>query len=200
MFTKVNLTQNCITPTHCQFFIHPSVSRASHWTLSMKFVVKGLLSHLASLNTMKGFNVVPSHFPVRQTETRTLMCSVDFMGTTFEPVFSTEVLETISFQTGVLSIAKMLASWKLNCFWIRQTCITYAMIQSTIYDGFFWEVAVFLLGENPCLHINFSHTTSTTSNKGIFDDRIIKNAFGLSHNHFSTDMEDLASFPIDPVC
>ena len=60
-----------------------------------------LYSRLVPLNTMKGFDLVPSAFPVRQTETRTLSCPVNFIGTFFEPVVSTVVLETILFQTGV---------------------------------------------------------------------------------------------------
>ena len=46
-------------------------------------------------------------------------------------------------------------------------------------------------------------TSSTTTNKQIFDGRIVvffvKNAFGFSHDHFSNDMEHLALFLIDPV-
>ena len=116
---------------------------------------------------MKGFNLVPSAFLVRQTETRILSCPVDFMGTSLKPVFSTVVLNTISFQTDVSSIAKMSPSWKLNCFWIRRTCITYATIRSTIYNGSFWAAVVFLLRENSCLRINFSHHARLATNDSL---------------------------------
>ena len=162
------LTKNFVISTQRQFFIHPPVCRVSHWTLSMKFVVKGLLFRLAPLNTMKGFNlVVPSTFPVRQAETRILSCPVDFMWTSFEPFFSTVVLETISIQTDVSPIAIMSASWKLNCFSIQRTYITYATMQSNIYDGSLWAVVVFLLRENPCLYINFSHHPRLATNESL---------------------------------
>ena len=41
---------------------------------------------------MKSFNLAPSAFPVRQTETRTLSCPFSFVVTSFEPVVSTVVL------------------------------------------------------------------------------------------------------------
>ena len=43
----------------------------------------------------------------------------------------------------------------------------HAMIRSTIYDGSFWAVVVFLLREYPCLRINFSHHPRLPTNKSL---------------------------------
>ena len=115
-------------------------------------LIVGFVSYLTLENG--GLNLASTIILVLQA-TRTLLCPVDFMGTSFETVFSTVVLDTISFLTDVSSITIMLASWKLNCFWIRRTCITYAAIRSFKYDGSFWAVVVFYLREKPCLRINF---------------------------------------------
>ena len=125
-------------------------------------LILGFVSYLTLENG--GLNL-PSTIILVLQAARTLLCPVDFMGISFETVFSTVVLDTISFQTDVSSITIMLASWKLNCFWIRRTCITYAAIRSFKYDGSFWAVVVFCLREKPCLCINFSHHPLLTTNE-----------------------------------
>ena len=73
----------------------------------------------------KVFHFVPSHFPIqgKVTDTGTLPCPVDFIGTSRAPGDSTVVLDTISFHTGVSSIAKISESANECCFGNRRTCI-----------------------------------------------------------------------------
>ena len=72
---KISLHQRNINSS----FIHPLAELATeHCLLNLWW--RALLSRVAPLSIMEGFNLVPSTFPVRQTETRTLSCPVNFMG------------------------------------------------------------------------------------------------------------------------
>ena len=122
---------------------------------------------------MKGFNLVPSTFLVRQRETRILSCPVDFMGTSFEPVFSTVVLNTISFQADVSSIAKMSPSWKLNCFWIQRTCITDTIIDTINHIQWILLSSCSFSSKRELMPSHKLFTPCTNSNKWFFDGRIV---------------------------
>ena len=148
-WTKISLHQRNINSS----FIHLLAELATEYYL-LNSLWRAVLSHLKPLNIMKHLNLVPFAFLVRQTETRTLSCPVDFMRTSFEPIFSTVALETISFETNVSSIVIMSHLWKISCFWLWRTCITYATIRSTIYHASFWAVLFFLLREHTGLRFD----------------------------------------------
>ena len=50
---------------------------------------------------MKGLHLLQSAFPVKQTHKWTLSWLVDFIGTSYDPITSSLVLETMSFQTTI---------------------------------------------------------------------------------------------------
>ena len=56
---------------------------------------------LARLNKIKGLQLLQSAFPVKKTHTQTLSWLVDFIGTSYDPITSSLVLKSMSFQTTV---------------------------------------------------------------------------------------------------
>ena len=135
-------------------FIHPLLELATEHFL-WNSLWRALLPRLALLNMMKGFKLVPSAFPVRQTETQTLTCPVDFMETSFESVFSTVVSETISFQTGVSMDVHHVCYNTINH--IRWTVLSSCSFSS----------------KRQPIPSHKLFTPSTTSNKQTFDGRIV---------------------------
>ena len=75
-------------------FIQPFAELATeHLRLNSSW--RDLGSLLAPAKTIKGLHFIPSPFPVKQTDTRTLSCLVDFMGTSCAPVDSTVVFDSL---------------------------------------------------------------------------------------------------------
>ena len=60
---------------------------------------------LAPLTTMNGFNLVPSAFAAKQTEATAFSFPVEFKTISWLPTLETVVVPTISYHTGVSSIA-----------------------------------------------------------------------------------------------
>lgn len=160
--------------------------------------MKKLLSLSASLNTMKGFYLLPSAFPVKQTNTRTLSWPANLIGTSFDQIISTVVLQTMLFQTTVSSMTMMSESWKLNCFNAR------ALHRKLFYWSFrifmsFWAVAVFLLREIPCLCMSFHTSFDWQQTNFKWQDRRFfrQVCFWFPHNHFPTNAQHFISFLVD---
>ena len=68
-------------------------------------------SRFAPAETANGLSFELSHLAVRQTDTLTFSCLFAFRRTSFEPVLSALVDETISFRTEVSFIAKIELLW-----------------------------------------------------------------------------------------
>ena len=64
-------------------------------------------SRFAPANVTNGLSFEPQPFAAKQTDTLTFSYPVVSKGISFEPVLSTVIDETISFQTDVLFIAKI---------------------------------------------------------------------------------------------
>ena len=105
--SKWELAQYSLHLVTSQVFIHPSVYRRGYIALIFKLLIKLLVSLLAPGKTINGFSFIPSAFAVKQTETLDFSCPVVFSQIEFSPALSTVVLDSISCQTAVSSMAIM---------------------------------------------------------------------------------------------
>ena len=91
-----------------EFIIHPSIGAKAHNDARDSFELFQEYCTF-SLNTTKGFILVPLARAVRMTVKWDFSCPVDFSGTECSPLSATVVSEGVSIQHAVSSMAVMLS-------------------------------------------------------------------------------------------